>query len=176
MTTIAISVFAVTGLIAALVAIVRGIGSADGDLPLNADWIDDLSVERYRPMMRLLDERDIEFLRSQPGFTPRMAARLRAQRSQVFRGYLRNLTVDFRRVCMAVKVLMLQSNHDRPDLAAALVRQQALFALGVAMVEARLFLYRWGLCTVDVRALVKTFDVVRLELRNMVPATMAAAA
>jgi hypothetical protein len=176
MTTIAISVFAVAALVAALIAVIRRCGFAGGDLPLNADWIDDLSVERYRPMLRLLDERDIEFLRSQPGFTPRMAARLRAQRTQIFRGYLRNLNGDFRRVCMAVKVLMLQSKRDRPDLAAALVRQQALFALGVAMVEARLFLYRWGLCTVDVRALVKTFDVMRLELRSLVPATMAAAA
>jgi hypothetical protein len=176
MTTIAISVFAVAVLIAALVMVVRSFGSARGDLPLNADWIDELSVERYRPMMRLLDERDLEFLRSQPGFRPPMEAKLRAQRSRVFRGYLRNLSADFRRVCMAVKVLMLQSKRDRPDLAAVLVRQQALFALGIAMVEARLFLYRWGLCTVDVRALVKTFDVMRLELRNMLPATMAASA
>jgi hypothetical protein len=43
-------------------------------------------------------------------------------------------------------------------------------------VEARVFLYRWGLCSVDVQALVKTFDVMRLELRSMIPATMASAA
>jgi hypothetical protein len=172
----ALSVFAVAVLIAALAAIIRRFGSAGGDLPLNAEWIEELSVDRYRPMMRLLDERDIEFLRSQPGFTPRMAARLRARRCRVFRGYLSHLTTDFRRVCTGVKVLMLQSKRDRPDLAAALVRQQAAFALGMAMVEARLFLYRWDLCTVDVRALIETFDVMRLELRNMLPATMAAAA
>jgi hypothetical protein len=127
-------------------------------------------------MMRLLDEREIEFLRAQPGFTPRMAARFRAQRTRVFRGYLRHLNTDFRRVCTAVKVLMLQSKRDRPDLAATLVRQQAQFALSMANVEARLFFYRWGLCTVDVAGLVKTFDSMRLELRGMVPATMAAAA
>jgi hypothetical protein len=173
---IAIPVLAVAALVAALVVVVRGMGSAGGDLPLNADWIDQLSVDRYRPMMRLLDQRDLEFLRAQPGFTPRMAARFRAQRSRIFRGYLRNLSGDFRRVCTAVKFLMLQSKRDRPDLAAVLVRQQTLFAFGMATVEARLFLYRFGLCTVDVRTLVKTFDVVRLELGNMVPATMGAAA
>jgi hypothetical protein len=176
MTTISISVFAVAVLVAALFAIVRSFGAARGDLPLNTDWIDELSVDRYRPMMRLLDDSDLEFLRSQPGFTPRMASRLRARRSQVFRGYLRRLSADFHRVCTAVKVLMLQSKRDRPDLAAVLVRQQALFALGMAMVQARLFLYRWDLCTVDVRALVQTFDVMRLELRNMLPATVGAAA
>jgi hypothetical protein len=173
---IGISVFAVTALIAALVVAVRRMGSAGGDLPLNADWIEQLSVERYRPMMRLLDQSDLDFLRSQPGFTPRMAVEFRAQRSRIFRAYLRNLSADFRRVCTAVKVLMLQSKRDRPDLAAVLVRQQTLFALGMAMVEARLFLYRFGLCTVDVRTLVKTFDVMRLELGNLVPATMGAAA
>ena len=176
MTTISIAVLTVAALIAALVTIARRFGSAGADLPLNADWIDELSLDRYRPMLRLLDERDLEFLRSQPGFTPRMAARLRARRTRVFRGYLRHLSADFGRVCTAVKVLMLQSKRDRPDLAAALVRQQALFALGLAMVQARLFFYRWNLCTVDVRALVQTFDVMRLELRNMLPATMAAAA
>jgi hypothetical protein len=176
MTTVAISIFAVAALLAALVVVVRGFGCSGRNLPLNADWIDDLSVDRYRPMLRLLDQRDIEFLRAQPGFTPRMEAKLRTRRSRVFRGYLRRLTADFGRVCMAVKVLMLQSKRDRPDLAATLVRQQARFALGIAMVEARLFFYRWGLCTVDVGALVKTFDVMQLELRSMLPATMAAAA
>lgn len=176
MTTITISILAVAVLIAALLLVVRRAGFAGGDLPVDANWIDELSVERYRPMMRLLDERDIEFLRSQPGFTPRMADKFRAQRSRLFRGYLRHLSADFSRVCTAVKLLMQQSKHDRPDLAAILVRQQAQFALGMVTVEARVFLYRWGLCTVDVRALVKTFDVMRLELRSMVPATMASAA
>jgi hypothetical protein len=37
----------------------------------------------------------------------------------------------------------------------------------------RLFLYRWGLCGVDVTDLIKIFDVMRLELRRLVPATAA---
>ena len=63
--------------------------------PLTAHWIEELSLERYRPMMRLLDPDDLEFLRSQPGFTWRMASRLRAQRCQLFRSYLRSLDEDF---------------------------------------------------------------------------------
>ena len=53
-------------------------------LPVTAEWIDELSIERYRPMMRLLDSGDIEFLRAQPGFTPKMVTKLRAQRCQIF--------------------------------------------------------------------------------------------
>jgi hypothetical protein len=140
-----------------------------GNLPVTAEWIDELSIERYRPMMRLLDGGDIEFLRAQPGFDPKMATRLRAQRCQIFRGYLRCLSTDFYRVCAAIKILMLQSSYDRPDLASVLVQHQVMFACGVAMVQARLLLYRWGLCDVDVTSLVKIFDLARLELRSLVP-------
>jgi hypothetical protein len=154
----------------AVVLLVRKVGSTGGSLPVTAEWIDELSVERYRPMMRLLDGGDLEFLRSQPGFTPGMALKLRIQRCQIFRGYLRCLNTDFKRVCTALKVLMLQSRHDRPDLAAALVRNQVTFASGMMAVQFRLALYRWGLCGVDATSLVKIFDLMRLELRRLVPA------
>src|SRR5262245_18245194 len=118
-------------LAAALLVIVRRIASEGRDLPLTADWIDELSVERYRPMMRLLDGADLEFLRTQPGFTPKVAAKLRAQRCQIFRGYLKCLRLDFGRICGAIRICMLQSGEDRPDLAATLLRHQLLFALGL---------------------------------------------
>jgi len=156
----------------ALRLLIRKVAVAGGRLPVTAEWIDELSIERYRPMMRLLDGEDLDFLRSQPGFTPRMATKLRVQRCQIFRGYLRCLNADFGRVCAAIKVLMLQSRNDRPDLAAALVRYQVSFACGILMVQFHLFLYRWGFCAVDVSSLVKMFDVMRLELRTLVPAAM----
>jgi len=157
-------------LMLALTLLVRRFAVAGGPLPVTAEWIDELSVERYRLMMRLLDGGDLEFLRSQPGFTPRMAARIRAQRCQIFRGYLRCLSADFGRVCAAMKILMVQSRHDRPDLAAVLLRSQTQFAAGMLAVSIRVFLYRWGFCFVDVRSLVKIFDSMRLELRSLVPA------
>ena len=171
---VAISTLTVLALLLALFLMVRKVVSGGSELPLDCQWIAELSLERYRPMMRLLDERDLEFLRSQPGFTPRMAAKLRAQRCQIFRGYLRGLEADFRRVCTAVKVLMLQSELDRPDLASVLVRHQAAFALGVALVNVRLILYRWGLGGVDVSGLVRTFDAMRLELRSLAPSATGA--
>lgn len=138
-------------------------------LPVTAEWIDELSIERYRPMMRLLDGGDLAFLRTQPGFSPLMAARLRQQRSHIFRGYLRCLSGDFAKVCAAIKLVMLHSQHDRPDLASVLIRHQMMFALGMTMVQFRLVLYRWGICGVDVSALVHTFDLMRIELRSLVP-------
>src|ERR1700681_3919833 len=145
--------------------LVRKAAFGGSALPVTAEWIDELSIEHYKPMMRLLDGGDIQFLRTQPGFTPKMASKLRKQRSQIFRGYLRSLQADFGRVCAAIKLIMLHSKRDRPELAASLLRNQAMFAIGMVGVEFRLGLYRLGLCGVDVSSLVKNFDRMRLELR-----------
>lgn len=174
MTLVAISLGTTVALLLALAMIVRK-AFAGSALPVDTGWIEELSVERYRPMMRLLDSSDITFLRSQPGFTPRLEATLRQERCRLFRGYLGLLETDFRRVSMAVKVLMLQSRYDRPDLASTLLRHQATFALGITLVRIRLALFQLGLGAVDVSMVVKTFDAMRLELRSLTPVMAAAA-
>jgi hypothetical protein len=169
---IVISMVVLGLLILATVAVIRKLGATDRSLPVTAEWIADLSTDRYRPMMRLLDSGDLEFLRSQAGFTPKMESKLRAQRCQIFRGYLRCLEMDFKRVCTALKLVLVQSEQDRPDLAAVLVHHQIMFSSGLLAAHFRLFLYRWGICTVDATALVQIFDVMRVELRNLVPASV----
>src|SRR4051812_13422112 len=91
----------VLALVLAAIALVRRLGQADSTLPVSAEWIEELSVGRCLPMARLLDSADIEFLRSQPGFTRQMEARVRAQPFPLFRGYLNCLDSDFNRVCLA---------------------------------------------------------------------------
>jgi|SRR5579872_1074548 len=161
---------------AGLFLLVRRMAFRAEDLPVTAEWINELSIERYRPMMRLLDGGDMTFLRTQPGFTPGMAGKIRQQRCQIFRGYLRCLNADFARVCTAIKVVMLQSKHDRPDLATALIHQQVRFGVGMMLVNLRLALYRVGVCGVDVADLVDIFDSMRLELRSLVPSAVSMAA
>jgi hypothetical protein len=140
---------------------------------LNRDWLYQLSVDRYRPMLRMLDEQDFRLLRTQPGFTPDMAERVRLQRCRIFRQYLGSLNSDFQQVVLALKMVMVQSSEDRPDLARVLVRMQILFALGVVLIRLRLFLYRWGLAKVDVSPLLGMFDFVREKLRVLAPAGQA---
>jgi hypothetical protein len=168
---LALSLCGALGIVSVLAYLIRKIGFAGKGLPVTAEWIDDLSLDRYRPMLRMLDGDDISFLRSQPGFTPSMAKKLRTQRTQIFRGYLRSLETDFGRVCAAVKLVMMQSKHDRPELAEVLLRQQLTFACSMLSVRVNVFLYSWGVSGVEVSKLVKIFDSMRLELRNMVPAT-----
>jgi len=159
------------GLAGVLCLIIRKVAFSNGDLPVTAEWIDELSIERYRPMLRLLDGTDLEFLRVQPGFTLGMETQLRRQRCQIFRGYLRTLSMDFRRVCAAIRVVMLYSKNDRPDLAGALIHHQLVFGLAFVQVEFALQLYRWVLCNVDVTNLMRVFDLARVELRAVVPST-----
>ena len=157
------------GMLLSVALLFRKLGASRNSLPVTAEWIEALSVEHYRPMMRLLDGEDVEFLRSQPGFRPSMAGNFRRQRSRVFRGYLRCLTADFTRVSTALKLVMLHSGIDRPDLASVLVHHQLMFACGLVTVHARLVLYRCGVCTVDGMSLVKLFDAMRMELQTLVP-------
>ncbi len=137
---------------------------------VNRHWLYQLSADRYRPMLRLLDEQDFSRLRNQPGFTPDMVKRVRLQRLQIFRQYLASLNLDFQHVVQALKVVMAESPQDRPDLARVLVRIQILFALGMLRVRLRLVLYRWGLAKVDISPLIGKFDLVREGLRALAPA------
>lgn len=134
----------------------------------NPDWLC-LSVDRYRPMLRLLDEQDFLLLRTQPGFTPDMTQRIRLQRCQIFRQYLGSLNSDFQQVVQSLKMLIAQSSQDRPELARVLVRMQILFALGMLLIRLRLVLYRWGLAQVNISPLIGMFDFVREKLRVLAP-------
>lgn len=171
---IGIAILIAVGLIVALWLVIRRVAFSHSSLPVTAEWIADLSGDRYRPMLRLLDGTDLEFLRLQPGFNGRKAAKLRQQRCRIFKGYLQSLQIDFGRAVVALKVLMLQSREDRPDLAVALLRHQLAFGWGMVSARARLFLYRWGIGSVDVRSLVRVFDAVQTELRNALPQGVAA--
>ena len=165
---IAAVVLASASLAVALILLLHRATGGPG-LPVTVEWIETLSVDRYRPMLRLLDQRDLEFLKSQPGFRPAMAGRLRRQRCEIFQGYLRNLCSDFQRTCAALKIIMVRAEKDRPDLASHLMKAQATFAFALFRVQCRLALYRMGLSSVDVMPLVALFDTLQLELRSFVP-------
>jgi hypothetical protein len=140
------------------------------------DWINDLSIARYRPMERLLSEEDYSFLATQPGFNKKLLGRIRSERRKVFRGYLACLSRDFALVGAALRLMMMYSTQDRPDLAGILYKQQALFAVAMLGVQWRLLLHACGLGNVDVSGLVRAMEQMRLELRQMVPVAGAAGA
>lgn len=127
-------------------------------------------------MERLLNEGDFRFLATQPGFSPQMGRRFRAQRRRIFRSYLRNLRMDFGRMSVAVQALILHAAEDRGDLAAALMRQRLMFTLGMLAIEARLLLHAVGVAAVDVGDMVESFETMQAQIRLlMIPAQSAQA-
>ena len=145
------------------------LGSNNQVLPVTTDWLSELSTDRYRPMLRLLEESDFQFLRTRKGFTPEMARRLRRQRVHAFHGYLRMLEEDFDRVSAVLRLMLARSSHDRPELATLLFQRRLVFAFAVFRTHCRIGLFRLGLSSVDVSILIQLFDGMRQELRTRVP-------
>ena len=174
--TVATAMIPTLGLGLLVVFLVRRLGSDHQLLPVTTDWLSELSTDRYRPMLRLLDATDFQFLRAQKGFAPEMERRLRRQRVQAFRGYLRLLVADFDRIVAALRVILAQSAQDRPELASLVLQRRLSFALGLIEVHCRLTLFGLGWSRVDVSELIQLFDGMRLDLRNLVPASSPTAA
>jgi hypothetical protein len=154
----------------------RHIGSGSEILPVTTEWLGSLSDDQYRPMLRLLEESDFRFLRTQKGYTPALENRLRCRRMESFLEYLNMLESDFKRVCLALKVVMVQSESDRPDLASALIHRQLTFAFCMLLIQFRLILFRCGIAGVDATGIVNLFDGMRLELKTLLPVTSAVTA
>lgn len=169
-----IAALVAAGLAAAFFGILRTLLLPQRNACPNPEWIERFSTARYRPMERLLAERDFVFLAAQRGYEPAMARRLRAERRELFRGYLRSLQRDFGRICAALEVCLVHGAQDRPELAAALLRQRILFQWRVLQLQVRLALHAWGLGAVDARALLGVLESMRLELRQLAPAAAAA--
>jgi hypothetical protein len=125
-------------------------------------------------MERLLGAEDLAFLAAQPGFTRAVRRRFRAGRRKIFRAYLRNLARDFGRLHRAARMLMLCAPQDRPDFAAALVRQRVLFERTMLLVRWRLLVNWASGAAVDVSGLVTALENMNARVRTL--ATMPAAA
>lgn len=144
----------------------RRLNAPDHGSP-NLEWCSHFTIQRYRPMERLFSEADYRFLAAQPGYTPRMAKQLRAERRRAFGGYLRCLERDFDRLHTAARFLLLHSPQDRPDVVAALFRQRLAFRSAVLIVRGRLALQTLGIGAVDVRGLVEALEGMGSRLRQI---------
>ena len=128
-----------------------------------------LSPGKYRPMERLLQPDDFQFLAAQRGYSPQLGRRFRTERRRVFRAYLRSLKRDFDTVSLTFRTLILHSAEDRGDLAAALIRQRLLFAFAMLAVEGRLLLHAAGVdrVTIDVSGVVESLETMQAQMRAL---------
>lgn len=128
------------------------------------------AAERYRPMLRLLSPDDLQFV--PPGAARR---RLQQRRIRLFRSYLRSLARDYGQLLSGVRMMMVHSSVDRPDLAKLLLRNQTLFALALCRIEMRLLLRGFGIGTVDVSPVLQALETLRSAHSGLLAAQPATA-
>jgi hypothetical protein len=126
-----------------------------------------VSAERYRPMLRLLSDEDLDFVAANNA----LHRTLKSRRRKLFRSYLRCLTRDYSCLLAGIRSAMAGSAADRPDLARALAKNRALFALAVYKVEVRLALHSLGVGKVDISGLVEAFEGLRAQVTVLSAAT-----
>ena len=142
---------------------------------LNA-WID-IDWHSCSPLEKLLDPAEFQFLERR-GMQPAQIRAFRAKRRSLFRMYMRRLTHDFNTAHSALKMVLVTSEIDRPDLVRELGRQRLLFYRGLIGVEARLFLNAMGFDSwpVPSLSLIRPLERLHIEFCGLVPELSAARA
>jgi hypothetical protein len=84
-----------------------------------------------------------------------------------------SLSDDYSAVLAGIRSAMVNSDTDRPDLAAALLKNQSFFAFAMCRIEYRLFLVRFGIGSVDLSQLVEGISALQAQARMLNPAMAA---
>ena len=114
--------------------------------PALLNWdaaVEQRSVQSFTPPFWLLSDARLLFLRSHGALAREF--RIRRRRSRLFWSRLQAIRIAFKETCTAIKLIMVRSPFDRPDLARLLVKAQCSFAFLLVMVSLRVFRYRWGM-------------------------------
>lgn len=138
------------------------------------DWLNEFSTERYRPMLRLVDDTaDPHWIDFQSSLSPKHADQYRHQRCRILRGYLQEMSRDFERMTKAVDVLI---DADTARFNANLRRCQNSFSRELRASHRQVDLYARGEGTVELAGLLAAFDRMQQEMRRLLEpaATLAA--
>jgi hypothetical protein len=128
---------------------------------------------KYAMMGRLLSSRDIEFLRSENGYTEQIEAQFRKQRADVFKLYLESMQRDFDAIHAAAR-MMAAHGIGGAELSGQLVQLPLTFKRTVWAARWQMFVYRQGWATPSVT--VQPAVEAMFRLRNHIDLSAAAAA
>jgi hypothetical protein len=137
-----------------------------------ASWNCEFDIRRYRPMERLLAKDDLSYLTGL-GLDQRTLQQFRQERRRLFGRYLRNLQADFWSLHAAARALLIEAPEDRPELAAAIVRQQFTFQRTVWMIRLGLLVPGFSGATAEVSRLLDLTESMRSSAK-LVQASAAA--
>jgi hypothetical protein len=124
-----------------------------------------LDLGKYQPMIRLLDREDLAFLKSQPGYRPKIGRSLKRARRRVFRMYLASMGAEFRTLHREARRMVAGAAAEHEKLVGVLIRQRVTFWCVRSMVEVRLALHWLDFGDVDVGPLVELLEEMRLQLQ-----------
>jgi hypothetical protein len=158
---------------AALVWLYIRLFTQSGLFEFDATAWQSFSAERYSPLTRLLDNRDLSFLMAQPGCDRRILSEFRRRRLAAANGYLNDMTADFRQL-LAIGQVLLATGSGSSQLREELFRQRIRFTSAMVRVRFQFALARLGLGHVDSSVLVDTFDALAGAVRVQMPAASAA--
>lgn len=98
---------------------------------------------RYAPLARLLAPEDFTYLRTLPGYHPRLERNLRRRRLDAFTFYLRELIQDFDAV-QQVGALLIASGQASPLLREQLFLARVAFTRALWQVRCEMWLFRFS--------------------------------
>lgn len=138
--------------------------------PPEAAVPDGFTLAKYEPLMRLLANEDVEFLRQQRG-CPKIVAQWERARLRVARLYLSDLASDFRRLHAQARAIAAESPEQYSELIGVLMRQQFTFWRVMAETELHLMFGWLGLGRIDARRLVEGMAAMQAEILRIVAPT-----
>ncbi len=139
------------------------------DTQWSQQWFEEFSASDYRLMKRLLSEDEFRFLSRQAGYTAELGRKLRKERRNIFRMYLKNLKRDFNRLYTGATILMVYSDIDRPELASALFSIRINFYAALVRVNLRLAMHAFGLEMMDVTPMLQSLEFLQVRVRSLQP-------
>jgi hypothetical protein len=115
-----------------------------GEQP-ESDWLNGFDLSRYAALDNLFHPRDFEFLKSQPGYTPELSSRLKADRLKIADGYLSQLERDVRMLLTFANRAAARSGADHDKLSAFLLKQEAKFAWNLLTLRMQITFMKLGI-------------------------------
>jgi hypothetical protein len=131
----------------------------------------EFSRARYEPMVRLMSDEDLQFLKAQPGFRPEIAKKFSRERRRIFRLYLEELARDFHRLHAHTRSIVAALPAEQSPLVGMLIKQQFRFWYELTAVEMRLSLDAIGLGSLDARGLVDALANMHADISRASVAT-----
>lgn len=157
---------------AGIVALMGKIRPVQASAQEPGDWLHEFSIERYRPMLLLVDEANNPQRASlQTNLSPKQAEQDRCLRCRLLSGYLQEMNRDFERMTRAVHVLDPHSRH----LSYAMQRGRLSFSRELNRAHRQLARYARGAGRLEFEKLLATFDSTVRELRRLPSAPALAA-